>query len=109
MRAVIGSRREGNKGRVVVERGGGPAEPDEVALKRLRLRSWRRGIKEMDLVLGAFADAELAALPAGDRRLYDSLLSENDHDLYGWFTGTLPAPARWEPILRRIQAFHGLD
>lgn len=91
-----------------MERGGGPEEPEEVTLKRLRLRSWRRGIKEMDLILGAFADAELAALPLEERRAYGDLLSENDHDLYGWFTGAAPAPARWEAILNRIRAFHGL-
>jgi hypothetical protein len=37
-------------------------EPRDTALKRLRMRSWRRGMKEMDLILGPFADAELARL-----------------------------------------------
>ncbi len=37
--------------------------PEDIRLKRLRIRSWRRGIKEMDLILGAFCDEELAGLP----------------------------------------------
>ncbi|HLS58765.1 MAG TPA: succinate dehydrogenase assembly factor 2 [Paracoccaceae bacterium] len=78
-------------------------------LKRLRLRSWRRGTKEMDLILGAFADSELAALTVEERRDYDALLSENDHDLYGWFTWASPAPLRWQSLLARIRAFHRLD
>ena len=39
-------------------------ETRETRIKRLRMRSWRRGIKEMDLILGGFADAELAGLDA---------------------------------------------
>jgi antitoxin CptB len=57
---------------------------DETRLKRLKIRSWRRGTKEMDLILGPFCDAEAAALPEGDLDLYEALLSENDHDLYSW-------------------------
>lgn len=94
---------------MVVERGGGSTEPEDVMLRRLRLRSWRRGIREMDLILGAFADAELAALPVEERRAYDGLLAENDHDLYGWFTRATPAPRRWQPLLDRIRVFHGFD
>ena len=37
-----------------------PVSPEETRLKRLRMRSWRRGVKEMDLILGPFSDSELA-------------------------------------------------
>ena len=62
---------------------------DETRLKRLRMRSWRRGIKEMDLILGGFADEVLSDL--GDDALdrYEALLTENDHDLYRWVTARI--------------------
>lgn len=78
--------------------------PEDVRLKRLRIRSWRRGIKEMDLILGAFCDEELAGLPEDDVVLYEALLSENDHDLYGWVTGRAAPPARFKALIARIAA-----
>jgi len=77
---------------------------EDVRLKRLRIRSWRRGTKEMDLILGAFCDAELARLSDDEIALYEELLSENDHDLYQWVAGQAEAPARFADLLARIAA-----
>jgi antitoxin CptB len=74
-------------------------------LKRLTMRSWRRGTKEMDLVLGPFADAHLAAMSPADLALYDRLLEENDQDLLPMMLGQHPAPAGLEPLVARIAAF----
>lgn len=71
-------------------------------LKRLRMRSMRRGIKEMDLILGRFAATALAALEDEELELYDALLSENDHDLYAWVSGQHPAPERFAALIGRI-------
>jgi antitoxin CptB len=75
---------------------------EDVRLKRLRIRSWRRGTKEMDLILGPFCDSALAGLPDDDIALYEVLLSENDHDLYGWITGREAAPERFAALLAQI-------
>jgi antitoxin CptB len=77
---------------------------EDVRLKRLRIRSWRRGTKEMDLVLGGFCDAELVRLAADDVALYEDLLSENDHDLYQWVTGQVAPPPRFAALVQRIAA-----
>ncbi len=70
-------------------------EDDETRLRRLKMRSWRRGMKEMDLILGAFADGPLAALPEDQTAVYEALLSENDQDLYLWITARLnPGPGK---------------
>jgi antitoxin CptB len=79
---------------------------DDVGLKRLRLRSWRRGMKEMDLILGPFADEALAELPAEELADYERLLSENDQDLYSWVTGGRDAPREWRRLIGRIRVFH---
>ncbi len=83
-------------------------ETHENRLKRLGIRSWRRGTKEMDLILGPFADGCLAELEIAALDAYDALLAENDHDLYGWVSGVAAAPARHGGIIERIRAFHGL-
>lgn len=79
-------------------------ETAENRLKRMSMRSWRRGIKEMDIILGHFSDDELAALDAATLDLYDEMLSENDQDLYQWVSGQQPAPERFAALLDRIAA-----
>ncbi len=54
---------------------------------RLRFRSWHRGTREMDLLLGSFADAHLHAFTPEQLDCYEALLQESDPDLYDWITG----------------------
>ena len=73
-------------------------------LKRLRIRSWRRGTKEMDLILGPFADTALAGLAEAELTLFEALLEENDHDLYRWISGLEAPPARFAALVATIRA-----
>ena len=78
-------------------------------IKRLRMRSMRRGIKEMDLILSGFSDAQIEDLSDADLVLYDQLLSENDHDLYGWVGGQFPVPEQYLDLVSRIASgAHGV-
>lgn len=69
------------------------AEDQDIRRKRLRYRSWHRGTKELDLVLGAFADRHLAGLTPGELDDYEAILEADEHDIYGWLTGNRPVPA----------------
>ncbi|WP_167851006.1 FAD assembly factor SdhE [Tabrizicola caldifontis] len=80
-------------------------ETVETRLKRMSMRSWRRGTKEMDLILGPFADAHLASLDETDLATYDAILSENDQDLMAWILGQSAPPPTLAPLLERIAAF----
>jgi len=82
-------------------------EDRDVRLRRLRLRSWRRGIREMDLILGGYADGALAGLEPTILDQFESLLAENDHDLYQWISGTVSSPKEFQEIVGRIQAKFG--
>jgi antitoxin CptB len=77
-------------------------ETRETMIKRLRMRSMRRGIKEMDLILQAFADQHLAGFTDDALGLYDQLLSENDHDIYGWIGGQIPTPNHYLDLVTQI-------
>jgi antitoxin CptB len=80
-------------------------ETPEARLKRMAMRSWRRGTKEMDLVLGPYADAALAGMGPEQLDLYDSLLEENDQDLLPWVLGQVAAPPHFGPLLAEIADF----
>ncbi|MGL4239188.1 succinate dehydrogenase assembly factor 2 [Tabrizicola sp.] len=81
------------------------SEAPEARLKRMAMRSWRRGTKEMDLVLGPFADAHLAGFSDAELDLYDRLLAENDQDLMAWILGQSPPPDLLAGLLSRITGF----
>jgi antitoxin CptB len=73
-------------------------------IKRLKMRSMRRGIKEMDLILSHFAQTALAQMSDEELVKYDFLLAENDHDLYSWVTGTAATPPEFAPLIAQIVA-----
>ncbi|HMO07575.1 MAG TPA: succinate dehydrogenase assembly factor 2 [Paracoccaceae bacterium] len=81
------------------------AEPDETRRKRLSMRAWRRGTREMDLILGPWADAHLADLEPARLLAFDALLDEADQDLAQWFVAGRPAPADHAPLVAEIAAF----
>ena len=68
------------------------SETRETRIKRMKIRSMRRGIKEMDLILTVYADRNLASMDEAGLDNYDALLHENDQDLYQWVTGQAPPP-----------------
>lgn len=80
-------------------------ETAEARLKRMGMRSWRRGTKEMDLILGPWADAHLAGLSPERLEEYEVLLAENDQDLMAWVFGQAEPPAHVAPLLAEIAAF----
>ena len=84
------------------------AETQDARLKRLSMRCWRRGIKEMDLILGRYADARLAGMTGPDLDALELLLEENDWDLYYWVTGARAVPEGFAPLIGQIAAFHRL-
>jgi antitoxin CptB len=80
-------------------------ETSEARLKRMAMRSWRRGTKEMDLILGPYADAHLAAMGEDRLALYDVLLDANDQDLLPMMLGQAAAPAGLESLVADIASF----
>ena len=77
-------------------------ETRETRLKRLKMRSMRRGIKEMDIILSRYAEAKLADMDDAALDLYDALLSENDQDLYQWVSEQNQGPARFLGLITDI-------
>lgn len=78
-------------------------EAPEHRIKRLQMRSMRRGIKEMDLILSAYAEARLPQMDDAGLTLYDQMLNENDHDLYLWVSGQAEVPAEYAALIADIR------
>ena len=78
--------------------------------KRLLFRCWHRGTREMDLILGRFADAEIAGLRDGELAELERLIDVPDPDLYAALTGNQPiAPEYAGALFDRIKAFRAVD
>ena len=84
---------------------------DEAALrlKRLKFRSWHRGFKEADLLLGHFADSRLASLDEDGLAAYERLLEAPDQDVYDWILGRAdPPPEHDTEVLVKLRDFRHL-
>jgi antitoxin CptB len=67
--------------------------------RRILFRARRRGLREMDLALGAFADAHLAALTEAELAEVEAWLDLPDPDILSWLTGEAPIPPRYDTAL----------
>ena len=75
--------------------------------KRILYRAWHRGTKEMDLVLGAYADARIAMLDDAGLDQLEHLMTVTDPNAYKWLSGARPVPPEWDsPLVRDIRTFH---
>ena len=75
--------------------------------RQILFRAWHRGTKEMDLVLGKFADAQLAELTDEELDQLEALMQAPDPELYKWLSASHPVPGNWDsPIVQEIRAFH---
>jgi antitoxin CptB len=74
--------------------------------KRIKFRAWRRGFREIDLILGAFADAHLQELDDTTLAEFERLLDQPDQDVYAWIVGTARPPAEHDgPLLSLLKSF----
>lgn len=75
--------------------------------KRLHMRSIRRGTKEMDLILGSYAESRLPSMDGVALGVYEALLCENDQELYAWVTRQSSAPERYSGLIEDIAVHVG--
>lgn len=83
-------------------------ETRDIRLKRLRMRSWRRGMREMDLLLGGFADGALATLDDAGLDAYERLLDEPDQELYTWVSGAVGPAEDHAQTVSVIRDYHNI-
>jgi antitoxin CptB len=75
--------------------------------RKLKFRSWHRGIREMDLIMGRFADACIERLDEAELDELERLMDVPDPEIYAWITGERAPPDDFDTVLlRRMRAFH---
>jgi antitoxin CptB len=78
--------------------------------KRLLFRAWRRGVREMDLIVGRFADVHIDKFDDAALDDFERLIEVPNAELYAWVTGDAHAPAEHDSaLLRALIGFHALD
>jgi len=78
----------------------------DVRRRKLLFRAWHRGMREMDLILGQYADQYLPAFTDAELDEFEQLLEVLDRDLLKWVTGESPTPEEHDtPLFRDIIAF----
>lgn len=74
--------------------------------RKVLYRSWHRGMREVDLILGAFADGEIASLSDEELATYEAFMAESDADIFKWVMGEQPVPAHHDtPIFAKILSY----
>lgn len=75
--------------------------------KRLLFRAWHRGTREMDLLMGRYAEAVIDTLDEAELAVFETLIEVPDRDLFAWLTGAEAVPAEHDTALfRAFKAFH---
>jgi len=79
----------------------------DVRRRKLLFRAWHRGIREMDLIMGRFADNAISELAEAELAEFERLMELQDRLVLAWITGEEPVPAAHDgPLLRRLRQFH---
>ncbi len=79
---------------------------DDFRKKRLLFRSWHRGTREGDLLLGRFAEAHLDRFDQAQLDRYEMLLACGDAEILAWVAGRTPPPEHDHDVTRLLRAFH---
>ncbi len=75
--------------------------------RKILFRSWHRGMREMDLIMGKFADKEIGALSTEELDDFELLIEVPDRDLFSWIVNGNEVPSNYDtPVFRKLREFH---
>jgi len=75
--------------------------------RKVLFRCWHRGMREVDLLLGQFADARIDQLSEIELDQLENFMEAQDADIFSWFAGSKPVDPQYDaPIFETIRAFH---
>jgi antitoxin CptB len=79
----------------------------DVRRRKLLFRAWRRGVREMDLIVGRFADAHIGTLDEAALDDFERLIEVPNAELYAWVSGDADVSAEHDTaVWRQLKAFH---
>lgn len=84
----------------------------DIRRRRALYRAGHRGTKELDLLLGRYAEAKLHHMEDRDLAIFEILLALPDPDIEVWFRewpADLPPSPELAGLVRDMRSFHGLS
>lgn len=85
-----------------VDEARGMPESLEIRRKRLLYRSWHRGTKELDLLIGNFAAKHLDGFDEAELDQFEAIIEADEHDIYAWLTGKADVPEEFDNAIMRL-------
>lgn len=80
--------------------------PRDAWLNRIRYRSWHRGCKETDLILGGYCNTHITSMDDAELVLFEGFLDEDDAEIWSWITGkNIPENSAYSPLIDKLRAF----
>lgn len=84
-----------------------PRLTQDARRRRCLFRASHRGTREMDMVMGSFAEAHLTNMSDDDLNDFEKLIDVPDRELFSWVSGSETIPSNFNtPILQQMIAFH---
>jgi antitoxin CptB len=78
-----------------------------VRRRRLLFHAWHRGMREMDLIMGRFADTAIGDFTERELAEFEQLIEQPDRELLAWITGEADVPGAYDtPLFRRLRDFN---
>jgi antitoxin CptB len=78
--------------------------------KRILFRAWHRGTREMDLLMGRYAEVAVDAMTDDELTTFEALIEVPDRDLFAWLTDKEEVASNYDtPIFQALKAFHHHD
>jgi antitoxin CptB len=89
---------------------GRSSEGLDLRRRKLLFRAWHRGLREVDLILGRFADGNIEQLTEAELSEFENLMNVPDGELLAWLTGEADVPATHDgPLFRRLRDFQASE
>jgi antitoxin CptB len=75
--------------------------------RKILFRAWHRGMREMDLIMGRFAEEQLNNMSEAELDTFELLIEAQDRDVLAWITNEKETPDNYDTdVFQRLKAFH---
>lgn len=86
-----------------------PVQDIEIRRRRAAWRAAHRGTKELDILIGGFAEAKLAEMDEAALSHFEAFLTVPDPELQGWILGGDEPATEFAGLAGSVRRFHGLE
>ena len=79
---------------------------EDTRIKKFRYRSWHRGCKETDVIMGKFCDKYISTLNSSELDDFEELIDEEDVDIWAWLSKKEASPEKYNGFIKKMQSLN---